>query len=1641
MPNPIAIICSIEELYDYANVIAANTRMFALNISTGIATNAPIPPFDGDLPLLCPWHWKLSGIRIFQQPAPAHSTPIETTVYPQAISDAARQTLEARLELLLTGIPAVPAIPPTPEAPGVPAIPGIPAIPKVPGLFDTPALLVFDPLDPGGVPPVGDAPPQQTWPEILAHASTYPAPLPHTLNLVVFLTVDATKLDPKTTSIFAAPQFSINATNYDLDPTGPQSLNPGHPTDFGETFAWQYTTPGVTVFQPPFSLAAPTQEGTLLDLTNPWINVHSDTSNEDWRTTLEQRIADAFDLPQLTLNALRDVLNPAKGDPSPPPLDFSHFNDLRLTLVSLLRDTCDFGLRYAPDGVNLLRYILTRVLKANPDASFDLEGWLAAAQQDLTAAEPPFTLQSWNTALQACFTAPIPQALNTIPASPPAPSTTTNAPPPLTLATLVDWLEELQGRLADDATLANVLYAGWSNVLKASTKPVISSTWATLSVKIQAELTTLSPSHTLRKRMLQANFGGANVKLATWKALLAPPAGSSSSVTKAQVKTNISDALLRYFHSRIGDGVATDPDFSRRAPLLANNLPTPVPVPLPADFLTALTTKVMSQITTILGPLLPEDAAPSSTPHPVVLQVHDANPTSETNDPLRSIAGVAVLAKETTATDWSCLHTTSVAVLNAGGDHIPAQPVTFVPQRLAERNGVLLAAISYNNQPLIAQSPTTIMAADVPRGGETDAINPMFFYDPIAVDASVKNDTLESWARISGLKFGSDYFFLSFAVRNSGALPVKLAADPKVPWKPVAPAAFTPPSPAPDPAKPTAKYRRRVLVGHLRFLGKNKDITTFTAESLPAIPDTVEPMAKRLLADSIAAAVAAKTLPAGTQPPKLPLLLLWHSPKLDTAAYTFFVRPPSADFQTWDRWVARLTDPIPAPGADPATVLSFRNTRAAVFADFTFAAPKGLPGEQKDTFAALQGATITDATLNDPAVAGIVFQLTRISGVTAGTSGPHFAPVPPPAAILPNYAQNDGFHQVQQGFVKVAITLGADGTVGSVAPDGARGFIVNVPAGQVWKLAVSSAIAATDKTRLEDFMTAADGQFGATPISVDGGPLIIPISQPFEMLIEGARSAALTPQDVWQALQITGPTFAAPSLSVTFDPQKSSSNDWHLVRRTEVFYQAWRWMGRPFLKTDFPDQSFGDLNQIDTSSGAPVPLTHMPDALAWEMESFAERETDSDIEPARPDFGAEPPPANAWSTPEIFLQDSTNDPRAQYFRFSATLYSRYEGLSGFQPFKLLTPSISSMLTFDKPVAPDGKDATTPWKRLFAPCRISDSASVPKPKVLLCIPLLRPLSSNNVPNPPSQPTILVILDEPWFQTGGLAEQLDLYLDSASVVFPGAPGNSTTQPATTLPQLGPDPILSKANPSTWQQAFTFTSYGQPMGTTFDSASAAPLFANTCFRFELTKLAVAAQVGSLDWFMAKVYFIRSLIPERLPSKPTKPIQSLPTESTWIQFLSSSDHFTSSDGTRLVHINDITFTTTDKAVTLSTLVKAGPGPIGAAAPGPVVFEDNPKPSLELWFLLMRKITDVTGHDSEIYVGLYRPGDTPTFQPALTPSGVASLASATHLYLLEVQKTVDDSLNDWIGDLFPPDITKDATHRVVRISGLVKKG
>ena len=252
--------------------------------------------------------------------------------------------------------------------------------------------------------------------------------------------------------------------------------------------------------------------------------------------------------------------------------------------------------------------------------------------------------------------------------------------------------------------------------------------------------------------------------------------------------------------------------------------------------------------------------------------------------------------------------------------------------------------------------------------------------------------------------------------------------------------------------------------------------------------------------------------------------------------------------------------------------------------------------------------------------------------------------------------------------------------------------------------------------------------------------------------------------------------------------------------------------------------------------------------------------------------------------------------------------------------------------------------------------------------------------------------------------------------------------------TLPEIGAAPLLP-ISPAPDLQKFESplveAKAGSRIGTTFDEASAAPLFANTCFQLDLTDLAGVLGVKSLDWYMAKVQFKRTLRLDRIANgnQQNLPVESALTASSWVQFLPSSDHFTAQGTLAPTHIDNISFSIQMLSPSLSA---------PALQAGPVSMPVSPaRPVFELWSLLMPDVTDATGHTSEAFVALSR--DVNGKIQTVDTAGSSPISTATHLYLLEVQKTlkgVNPPTQNWINDLFPTDdLTHDATYRVVRIS------
>jgi hypothetical protein len=153
--------------------------------------------------------------------------------------------------------------------------------------------------------------------------------------------------------------------------------------------------------------------------------------------------------------------------------------------------------------------------------------------------------------------------------------------------------------------------------------------------------------------------------------------------------------------------------------------------------------------------------------------------------------------------------------------------------------------------------------------------------------------------------------------------------------------------------------------------------------------------------------------------------------------------------------------------------------------------------------------------------------------------------------------------------------------------------------------------------------------------------------------------------------------------------------------------------------------------------------------------------------------------------------------------------------------------------------------------------------------------------------------------------------------------------------------------------------------------------------------------------------------------------------TDGVWVQFLPSSNHFTTST-LITVNVDNITFTV--DANNQLELTESSLGSVSLQA-GPAAGG----PNLLLWGLLMQNIRDAAGLPGEAYVGLYN---------FTHPQPVLNAAQADTLYLIEVQRSpTAKEGKSWLGQLIPsadatePDATTEVTYRALRMSAGIKAG
>jgi hypothetical protein len=406
--------------------------------------------------------------------------------------------------------------------------------------------------------------------------------------------------------------------------------------------------------------------------------------------------------------------------------------------------------------------------------------------------------------------------------------------------------------------------------------------------------------------------------------------------------------------------------------------------------------------------------------------------------------------------------------------------------------------------------------------------------------------------------------------------------------------------------------------------------------------------------------------------------------------------------------------------------------------------------------------------------------------------------------------------------------------------------------------------------RIEFSLLVADSDVAQKFDNIDG---FVPSSQSnfhaasnLAIQAEAATEEMPSREDIAAALSTS---FTSPeTVQVTmYNANSSKTQLFSYVGYVQFHRQVWRWRGRPVKKFD-PQWLNGSAQFGD-------------ELAQWEAEQFGDRDDGDHCVVSASQIGKQ-----TFS----YSESVSSDPRATYFRFAATAHSRYEGL--FQPDSKPIPSTLQNLS-----------TASRWKRLFVPCRWAEK--IPPPKVTVVLPLTEAVvSASDSDKNRNRPGLLVVLSEPWYGIGGLAEelQIDVALSEKTHADVATPNKTQSQTDVQLYEYGHDPAreTSSCQPLAarfWEPALALDG---PVGHTFDLSFENPLFVSSSFVIRPPDL----QCGK-PWDFIKLRFRRNLFEDlratylsqlnstlktmqsRLGEGTSEAATSEYTEAHWVQFL----------------------------------------------------------------------------------------------------------------------------------------------------------
>lgn len=689
---------------------------------------------------------------------------------------------------------------------------------------------------------------------------------------------------------------------------------------------------------------------------------------------------------------------------------------------------------------------------------------------------------------------------------------------------------------------------------------------------------------------------------------------------------------------------------------------------------------------------------------------------------------------------WHCLNMAMPQVRTGSGndDYRDLGEVVVLPSRLAYVDGIGNPVLTWNNGPMTAPSPIGSREATgweiTQKQGEVKAPLLRFERDPRA--------------RMPGLAFGQSYEFLAFRVSNSGALPRALA-QPEAPWQ-LDLGGFEARRTSDGWGTVAIEYKRLAHVGAIRFTRIEESHEIALRDGMPEIPPNVSPRARELVATEILPSKDSSWARGSEPHAQLPLVLLSPSgfPLRDglfvPSRFRFDLRCPAIDLETWDRWMA--AEYLTATGdlAKRGVQDKRRSTRTASYV------LSHLDGS---------GAEADERALDDPAVRGLWLELVQIAGTGSYASSVRtFWPAPTTEPLTSFEMERCSAYLTQQQHPSIRVDC-------SVRDDASRLEIagnevkVSVLPGRVYRLTAYAVLVGSAQGRFAD----------AEDVRVEDG---LKLTSPSHLLLEVAvhpRSNRPLPISALDAVFDD----KLDQLRVTLTPPALLSDGQEfpdLFSRAEVLQQIWDWRGRPPMEL-------------------PENLQKLSDRLPFEMSEFGDRSDDEHRRrPMRPKF------TRGRITSFVYQETIPRsgplaDPRQQYHRLSARLYSRYEGL--------LDPDIASWELFEEDQSQPSGFGDNRWTPALVPCRFA--GDVPPPNVKMVLPL-----TGGVPTIKASPGLLVVVDGPWYEVGGLGDSLEVEL--ISVLSPdcnpdlieerGADGQPTQEARKCVYyyQIGTDPVLT-------------------------------------------------------------------------------------------------------------------------------------------------------------------------------------------------------------------------------------------------------